>query len=146
LRFLVKNVKVFTRDPYSNKIYQYLIEGRLKSGLRITLFDFKRFNLKDYEDQQIEVLVFALVAIDRKTSEFERIKGKFKNGCSDEFAREWLKYEPDLSLDKYSALKTQDGIFLINHLNLDYFTIDYEDNLIVDIVRFDLFAWHSIEK
>ncbi len=145
MEFLVKNVKVYARDPYSNRIYQYLVEGQLKSGLQIELFDFKRFNLKDYQDQRIKVLVFAMVEIVTISSEFKRIKGEFIKDCPDDIAREWLRYKPNLILKHYSALKTQDGVFLIDRLNPYYFTIDYDDNLIVDIVRFDLFAWHPIE-
>ncbi len=146
MEFLVKNIKVYSRDPYSNKIYQYLVEGQLKSGLEIELFDFKKFNLTDYKDQRIKVLVFAIVEIDTITSEFKRIKGEFIKDCPNTIAKEWLKYKPDLGLEYYSAIKTQDGIFLIDRINPDYFTIDYDDNLIVDIVRFDLFAWHPIEE
>jgi len=57
-----------------------------------------------------------------------------------------VKFRPHFGPKHYSALKTNDGIFLIGRINPDHYTIDYEDNLIVDIVRFDLFAWHPIEE
>lgn len=146
MEFLVKNVRVYARDPYSNKIFTYLAKGQLNSGLQIELFDYKRFNLTDYQDQKIKVLVFAMVEIDTITSEFKRMKGKYIKDCPDDLAKEWLKFRPKLNLKNYSALKTQDGIFLIDRINPNYFTIDYDDNIIVDIVRFDLFAWHPIEE
>lgn len=146
MQFLVKNVKVYARDPYSNKIYQYLVEGQLKSGLQIELFDFKRFNLTAYKDQQVKVLVFAMIEINTISSEFKRIKGKFIKDCPTNVVREWLKYKPNLDLKYYSALQTQDGIFLIDRINPDHYSMDYDGNLIVDIVRFDLFAWHPNEE
>ncbi len=144
---MIKNIKVFTRDPYSKKIYQYLVKGQLESGLQVELFDYNRFgfDLTNYENKEIECLIYIMHILNPKSPDV-KIRGKYIKDCPNDLIKEWSKFNTDLNLKGYSALKTQDGFFLINHLKLNNYIIDSEDNLTIDIARFDLFAWHPIEE
>lgn len=153
MKVYIKNVIISNIDDSATyeKILEFKILGKLKSGREIQILDEELFDLRKYEKQWVECLIYGEEGPEKE--EFA-LKGIFvKNYKIPPEMVERLKIPPNLinlgiSKEKYlsingrPAIKTQDGIFFI------YPKKRYRDqsNITYHISKYELSAWYSIEK
>jgi len=115
MEILIKKVNVGAK--YQGKIYDYFIEGQLKSNKRIQIHDSKAFDLRKYIGKEIEGLIMAISfnfieTYGKKTSD-DTISGYFIKDYI--ITSNWSNYKNQ----KRMALKTEDGIFLLDSGEFD---------------------------
>lgn len=121
----------------SNK-QSYSVE--LKSGVKIDLFDFQKYDLRDYLNKEIECLIQPWITLEPPGFE---INGKFIGKIK--ITSDWLKFDKNLDLDVYFGIKTLDGLYLIDIRDIEEFNLKVGSNVKFYADRIDLLSWRPIE-
>lgn len=140
-------MRVFLKEVMGSSVgtnlvfIDYWILGRLENGDEIEIFDFEPFNLKKFENQSLDCLIYAW--IQEITSEIDKQYSFIGEFIEDyEIPSVWLRRDPKLESVKneYNAIETTAGIFLTDS---DEFNNDIKDGQAVNfnVVRFDLISW-----
>lgn len=148
MRILFEKVNIGA--TYQEKVYDFWIHGKSKSGEKIVIYD-DGFNLQEYKGKIINCLVLAFMAqIINPKEESKKydpyhpiIKGQYLGEYS--ISEEWLQCDEDLSLEGYHGIQSVDGIFLLEPTELQDASIKKGDEIIITVGRLDLLAWLPIE-
>ncbi len=136
---LVKDVEigVYLRP----KIYDFWVTVVLKSGKEIRIFDSGCLDLRPYVGQKLDLLTFAAHGSVDSDESYDLEGIYFKNY---KLPTRWLQKDGSLGIWKKSAIKTKNGIFLIN--DLDYYKYENLRPIRLEIWRYDLEEFLPIEK
>ncbi|MFX1268436.1 MAG: hypothetical protein ACFFAK_10800 [Promethearchaeota archaeon] len=137
---IVKILKVSRGTPSGSKIMDFWVDGQLKNGEIIEIFDLDPFDLRGYEGKYLDCLILANVGVFDKDDIIFLIRGKYIK--SYELPLKWKGvHDP---IDNWSAVKTENGIFL-----LDPGIIDFKDKdgqiIEFDGIRLDLIAFLPLD-
>ena len=155
-------LEIVSAGEWDEKIFEFIIHGRLKSGQLLYLYDDTAdFDLRDYENQLIELLIVAH-NVSLKTTPWKPdtqlkdrflkvIKGKYLGKYN--LPQEWenVKYFYDEKSYKYwyridlYAIQTEDGIFLIHPKNAEKLSIEDNKEYYFYVKKLYIIAWHPIE-
>ena len=149
MEVLITDVDIGTR--YKEKIYDYWIIGRIKSGLDIKIFDAKPFNISDQIHNTILCLIVATFVKIIKSE--EKSKGTNFYGVlhkSYNIPKVWYNSNIwDTKLynlkSNWTVIKHIDGIFLTTLNDEEINNIKDGDSIQFQVGRFDLLAWCPIE-
>jgi hypothetical protein len=156
MEILIKETTTGTEDRLGN-IYEFWIQGKLKSGLYLKIFADERFDLRDFVNQKVECLISAYKLYDIRVEQeltvdinkermIGRYIGKFDN------SEKWnLNYRSEW----FYAMETIDGIIvfyrnefedkLINQMEeILNRSLEYGDIFSFYAEEFELEAWRSI--
>lgn len=147
----IKFEKVDCGATYQGKTYDFWINGKTESGLKVVLY-VDGFDLREYEGKVVDCLILAFMAQDinsideNETHDLHHpiIKGKYLG--SYKIPDEWLKCEKDLLLEAYYGIQTQEGIYLIELIDIEGLSIKKGEDIIFTVGRLDLLAWLPIEE
>ena len=140
MKVLLKEVKGGTVGSKLRYI-DYWILGRLDNGIEIEIFDLEPFNLKKYENQTVDCLLFAWIQdITTENNDQYEFTGKYLGEY--EIPSIWIKRNPLLEYGKnnYEAIEVATGIFLTDasEFNND---IENGQEVAFNVIRFDLKCW-----
>ena len=151
MRVLITQVepKVIKKDP--SFITSFRVYGLLKSGKEIRMFANRMFDLRNYVNQELNLLINC-----KLTSISEDIRDDpylpfFEGEYSGEFdiPDKWkidLAFEPKNGDDPYHSIQIEDGILIISSYNLNrYYSIKQGETFKFKAGGFDLMAWEQAE-
>lgn len=142
MRVFLKEVSGSTTKGNSDYM-DYWILGKLDNGTEIEIFDLKPFNVKKYENQELDCLLLAWIQeISAENNSQYDYFGKFIEKY--ETPSKWRTRESLLGSEKYGeAIETTEGIFLTDS---GEFLNDIKDGQTIyfNVIRFDLIYWLEI--
>ena len=143
---------------YEEKIANFWITGKLKSGILIKIFDIERFDLRNYINQEVECLLSAFL-VDVKHSKSEApSKDSITNTINGIYLSnyqvpiKWKEYDK-FYLENSIAIKTIDGVFLLESADFKKISLRERkeiklkdgEEISLYVGRFDLVAWYPID-
>jgi hypothetical protein len=153
MRVFINKVGKSTYDRTSEKIIDFWIEGILESGKIIHFFDVDPFDLRDFEKEEINCLIFAGVnklPFQKKTKEdfaHPIFSGKYLGEY--EIPNNWKLGSLHLDFmdlfSKYHAIQITEGIILTSPKNAKYLLLNKGDSFKFKVTKLELLAWEPIK-
>jgi hypothetical protein len=155
VRVLIKEVKPNVTDREDpNKITSFWIYGLLKSGRKIKIYDSETFDLRKYENHELNQLIFCKLSNipDDVINEDEFynpvLEGEYLGGFK--IPKKWkiswrfgpIKKEKPIS---FHAIQTENGILIVKPNNLKNYSVKPGERFKFKVVGFDLMAWEHIK-
>ncbi|MFW9879415.1 MAG: hypothetical protein ACFFG0_40580 [Candidatus Thorarchaeota archaeon] len=150
MRILIKEVNIGTFSPRTNKIFDFWIYGQLENGAIIKIFDLHCYDLRGYENQKIESIIYTYginqisqnddITLDKYGDPIFQGQyiGKYK------IDKKWNKFF-DLDSDLFYAIKVDNICFLISEETVDREELTLNVPFYFSPVRLDLLAWLPIK-
>lgn len=147
MRVLIKKVKIGSYYDVTGEIGDFWIEGKLKSGRTIRIFDSHPYDLRDFINKEVDCLIWAgfVKPINLELNHTTNIRNTFT--IIGEFIEEykieskWKNYEGNRFT---SALQTSDGYFLFDKEYLKNKLIKNGEEISLKAVRYDLLDWNPL--
>ena len=154
IKVLIKKVGKGGVSEKTDKIYSFWIIGQLDSGKKIRIKDRWPFDLRKLESKKVEcLLIAAFISNINKISEKDEIdianpviKGRYLGEY--EIPSKWLRCEGYQIISGFHAVKSIDGIFLIDPSDFEHqqISINSGEKIIFKAGSIDLDAWLPIEN
>lgn len=135
MKLLIEEVQIGAE--YEGMVYDFWITGRLKNGRLLKVFDFIPFDLRSYQGKEVEVMIIA--GFLRSEVDFENTETVITGEVIDEYCLPLLnKVRSDMSQKKWFALKTKEGMFLLNPSEFENKPLSIGTKVSFNVGRFDL--------
>lgn len=155
MRVLIKKVEY---DEVSREgptiIHSFWIYGLLKNGREIKIFDSVTFDLRKYENQELDLLIFCKLsnipndAINGDELYYPVLEGEYLGEINipDNWKIGW-RFKPKNKENPiiFHAIRTENVILIIKPNNIKNYSVKYGDKFKFKVIRFDLMAWEPIE-
>lgn len=151
MKVLIKNVEICAYDDYTDNIHDYWIIGELQNKFKIKIYDGYCYDLRQYQDHIVDCLIDIEIIrslhkqekINNNNIKEEYITGGFLKNY--QLSSDWINLNQNLENSNYNALETEAGIFLLNPSECKNIELKDGDLVIIDVIRYNLIAWHPIE-
>jgi hypothetical protein len=154
IKFIIEKVGDSTISERTGKVFNFWIIGRLDSGKTIKIQDRLPFNLRKYEDKKVDCLLIAtFIHHINMISEKDEIdiahpviKGEYIGEY--EIPSKWLNCSGYKIISGYHAVKSIDGIFLIDPSDFERQEVIFNsgNEIIFKAGSIELDAWLPIEE
>jgi len=152
MKLLIKKVGKNTFDPETDEISNFWVTGILQSGKEFRILDSLPYDLRKYENKEIECLLFMVLnpLPIEETLEEELTTLIFDGIYLGEYdlpdkwnIPKYIKWKyKDIS--NSHAIKIDNDIFIISPRNLKYYNVKKGENFTFEVIQFELWAWEPI--
>ena len=132
--------KVEIGASYEEKIFDFWVDFQFKNGKTIKAFDYKPFDLRNFEGKTISVLLLAGYITNKETG--QEIKGTITDEIFLE-KEDWSDCFGGLTETKMYRFCTEHGTFLISKSEMDEDAINTGSELTLRFARIDIVAYKT---
>jgi hypothetical protein len=144
MKVYLRSVKIGSYYDVTDEIGDFEIEGQLKSGKLIEIFDGSKIDLREFEHKEVDCLIWANIKrniIFRSKSEIDLsdpsiIFGNYIKNY--QIPLKWKSFRDGRIGRLYNALETDDGLFLFKLKAIENIITEKDKKFGLQVVRYDL--------